>query len=180
MTNSSQPSAKRMMNTQLMKELKLTNIHQLPRIRQVVVNVGVGKQRDNTAFLRAVVQDVQAITGQKPHERMARQAVSGFNVRQGDLVGYRVTLRGKIMNDFVQRFVHATLPRVRDFRGLEVSAFDGQGNVSVGLTEQLPFPEIRPEKTDVVFGLQVTVVTTAQDDRQAEVLLRQFGFPFKK
>src|SRR6185295_4649340 len=100
----------------------------------VVVNVGVGKQRDNKAFIAAVMRDVAAITGQKPQERAARIAVSGFNVREGNLVGYRVTLRGKRMKDFVNRFVNVTLPRVRDFRGLPATSFDRQGNLSVGIT----------------------------------------------
>lgn len=167
-------------DTRLQEQLKVKNIHQVPHITRVVVNVGVGKQRDNAPFIRAVVQDITAITGQMPHERRARQAVSGFNVRQGDLVGYRATLRGQRMRDFVQRFVHVTLPRMRDFRGLPLTSLDGQGNLSVGLPEQLPFPEIRPEKTDFVFGVQVTFVTSAADNADGEALFRVYGFPFKK
>jgi large subunit ribosomal protein L5 len=167
-------------DARLQKQLKVKNTHQIPRIVRVVVNVGVGKQRDNAPFIRAVIQDIMAITGQMPHARRARQAVSGFNVRQGDLVGYRATLRGRRMRDFVQRFVHVTLPRMRDFRGLSLASLDGQGNLSVGLPEQLPFPEIRPEKTDFVFGVQVTFVTTASDIHDAEALFRVYGFPFKK
>lgn len=161
----------------LQKKMGITNIHAVPKITRVVVNVGVGKQRDNAAFLTAVQRDLAAITGQKPHERHARKAVSGFNVRQGNLVGYRVTLRGKRMEDFVTRFINVTLPRVRDFRGVSVGSLDGQGNLSVGLKEHLPFPEIHPEQTDVIFGVEVTFVTSATNNEQGEQLLRALGFP---
>lgn len=156
------------------------NVHARPNISQVVVNVGVGKKRDDKAFLEAVRKDLQAICGQASHERRARRAVSGFNVRAGNLVGLRVTLRGKRKQDFVTRFVDATLPRVRDFRGLNKRSLDGCGNLSVGLTEQLSFPEIQPEKTDVVFGVQVTFVTSAADDKQGLALFTELGFPFRE
>lgn len=158
--------------------LKADNVHQVPRITRVVVNVGVGKHRDNAAWLQSVVEDLKKITGQMPHERRARQAVSGFSVRQGELVGYCVTLRGQRMEDFVERFVKITLPRVRDFRGLALKGLDGHGNLSVGLSEQLPFPEIRADKTDVIFGVQATFVTSAPNNQEAEQLFRALGFPF--
>jgi len=161
----------------LKKELKVANIHAAPRITSVVVNVGVGKHRDNAPFIEAVKHDVAAITGQKAQERLARKAVAGFNIRQGNLVGLRVTLRGKRMEDFVKRFVHVTLPRVRDFRGLPLTALDGHGNLNVGLREQLSFAEVHPEKTDAIFGLQVTFVTTARDNTEGEALFRVLGFP---
>lgn len=161
----------------LQKALGKTNIHAVPKITRVVVNVGVGKQRDNRAFTEAVVRDLKAITGQQPHERKARKAVSGFNVRQGNLVGYRVTLRGKRMEDFVTRFVNITLPRVRDFRGISIKSLDGNGNISVGLKEHLPFPEIHPEQTDVIFGVEVSFVTSATTNAEGEALLRGLGFP---
>lgn len=161
----------------LRAKLGLKNIHAVPRVVRVVVTSGVGKQRENKAWLEAVQGDMARITGQAPHERRARKAVAGFNVRQGNVVGYRVTLRDRRMEDFIRRFVHVTLPRVRDFRGLPLSSLDGQGNLSVGLREQLAFPEIRPEKTDAVFGVEVTFVTTAADDREGEALFRALGFP---
>ncbi|MEX2055069.1 MAG: 50S ribosomal protein L5 [Candidatus Andersenbacteria bacterium] len=164
----------------LQKEMGLKNIHAVPRVIRVVVNVGVGKQRDSAALLKQVQKDVAAITGQQPHERRARKAVSGFNVRQGNLVGYRVTLRGRRMEDFVQRFVHITLPRVRDFRGIPVKALDGKGNLSVGLKEQIPFPEVHPDQTDVIFGLQVTFVTSATTNPDGELLFRTLGFPLTR
>jgi large subunit ribosomal protein L5 len=161
----------------LRQELGRDNVNAVPRVIRVVLNVGVGKNRDSESYTQAVKRDVAAITGQAPHERRARKAVAGFNVRQGNLVGYRVTLRGKRMEDFIKRFTTMTLPRVRDFRGLPVTALDGQGNLSVGLREHLPFPEIKPEQTDVIFGVQVTFVTTAQTNAEGEALFKMLGFP---
>lgn len=161
----------------LQKELQVKNPHMVPRFVRVVVNAGVGKQRDSKPFIEAVVRDVAAIAGQQPHERRARKAVAGFNVRQGNLVGYSVTLRGKRMEEFIQRFVAATLPRVRDFRGIPLTSLDGHGNLSIGLREHLAFPEIEPDKTDVIFGVEVTFVTNAPDNAVAEKLFRAYGFP---
>lgn len=162
------------------KNLKIANMHGVPRIVAVVINVGVGKQRDNKQYLEAVQRDLALITGQRPQERLARKAIAGFNVRQGNIVAYRVTLHGQRMEDFVRRFVHVTLPRVRDFRGLSRRSLDGQGNLNVGLREHLPFPEIHPEQTDVIFGVQVTFVTSAATDNEAETMFRQLGFPLSK
>ena len=162
------------------KQLGVRNRHAVPRVLYVVVNVGVGKHQDDKAFLEAVQRDLRAITGQAPHERRARRAVSQFNVRRGSLVGYRVTLRGKRRDDFVSRFIHVTLPRVRDFRGLNPASLDGHGNLNVGLSEQLAFPETHPEKTDVVFGVQVTFVTTAQTDEEGVALFKALGFPLRE
>lgn len=179
MTKQTSTSVDRVVKT-LMKELNISNVHAVPHISRVVVNVGVGKRRDEKAFLEAVQKDVNAITGQAPHERRARRAVSQFNVRRGSLVGYRVTLRGKRRDDFVSRFIHVTLPRVRDFRGLNPASLDGHGNLNVGLSEQLAFPEVHSEKTDVVFGLQVTFVTTAQTDEMGMALFKTLGFPLRE
>lgn len=162
---------------QVQTHLRIANVHRVPRITQVVVNVGVGSNRQNAGWLSAVTSDLKLITGQAPQERRARQAVSGFGVRQGELVGYRITLRGRRMNDFVERFVKIVLPRVRDFRGVPRSSFDGRGNLSVGLNEQLAFPEIRADKTDIMFGLQVTFVTSAKDDKEGEAVFQALGFP---
>lgn len=162
-----------------MKDMDIKNIHAVPRITKVVVSVGVGKHRDVKGYAEAVEKDLATITGQKPQVRMARKAVAGFAVRAGNLVGYKVTLRGKRMEDFVTRFVNITLPRVRDFRGLPLTALDGQGNLSIGLPEQLAFPEIHPDQTDVIFGVEATFVTSAQDHQQAIALFRALGFPFK-
>ena len=162
-----------------MKRLGITNPHAVPRVMRVVVSVGVGKQRDNVQFIEAVRRDLALITGQAPQERRARKSVAGFNVREGNLVGYRVTLRGKRRDDFIKRFVDVTLPRVRDFRGLVKTSLDGHGNLSVGLAEHLPFPEVQPEKTDVIFGVQVTFVTSATTNEAGLELFSELGFPIE-
>lgn len=159
--------------------LGIKNIHAVPRVQKIVVSVGVGKQRDNKQHVEAVQKDLAAITGQKPRHHVARASVAGFNVREGNLVGYTVTLRGKRMEDFLTRFVDITLPRVRDFRGLSLKVLDGQGNASIGLTEQLAFPEIHADKTDVIFGVGITFVTTAKNNETAEQMFRALGFPFR-
>lgn len=164
----------------LAESLGITNIHAVPRVTKVVVSVGVGNMRDNKQHIEAVQKDISAITGQKPRERRARASVAGFNVREGNVVGYTVTLRGKRMEDFVTRFVDTTLPRVRDFRGVSLNVLDGQGNASIGLTEQLAFPEIHADKTDVIFGVGVTFVTTAKNNETAEQMFRALGFPLRK
>jgi large subunit ribosomal protein L5 len=159
------------------RKLKVENIHDVPRLKMVVVNVGVGKKREDKTYLAAVKSDLKTICGQAPQERRARKAVAGFAVREGDLVGLRVTLRGKKAADFVERLVKLALPRVRDFRGISLKGLDGRGNLSLGITEQLAFPEIRADKTDVLFGLQVTLVTSAQTNAEGEALLRALSFP---
>lgn len=164
---------------ELMKKMDLKNVHAVPRITKVVLAVGVGKQRDNKQFMEAVEMDLAAISGQKPQIKIARKSVAGFNVREGNVVGYKVTLRGKRAEDFVERFVHVTLPRVRDFRGLPLTSFDGQGNLSVGVVEQLSFPEVHPDKADFVFGVEATFVTNAPDNEGAKELFVALGFPFK-
>lgn len=165
--------------TKLAESLGIKNIHAVPRVTKIVVSVGVGKNRDNKQHIEAVQKDLATITGQKPRERRARQSIAGFNVREGNLVGYTVTLRGKRMEDFMNRFVDITLPRVRDFRGLSLSVLDGQGNASIGLAEQLAFPEIHADKTDVIFGVGITFVTTAKNNETAEKMFRALGFPFR-
>lgn len=158
-------------------EKKGINLHAKPRIERVVVNAGVGKQRDNKALMEAVRADLAKITGQMPHERRARKAIAGFGVRAGNLTGYRVTLHGKRKDDFVQRMVKVVLPRVRDFRGIKPSAMDGRGNLNIGIEEHLAFPEIDPDKTDATFGLQVNIVTTAKTKEEGTILFKELGFP---
>lgn len=163
----------------LMKAMGVKNIHAVPRITKVVVSAGVGKNRDNKAYIEAVEKDLAVITGQKPQLRLARKAVAGFGVREGNVVGYKITLRGKRAEDFTARFVGTTLPRVRDFRGLSLTGLDGQGNLSVGVSEHLAFAEIHPDKTDVIFGVEVTFVTSAKNNADGEKLFRALGFPFQ-
>lgn len=160
-----------------MASAKKMNLHAIPRIEKVLVGVGVGKNRENAKYVEAVRKDLAAITGQAPAPRLAKKSVAGFNMRQGNLVGFQVTLRGKRARDFVTRLIHVTLPRVRDFRGIPKSGFDRRGNISLGLKEQLPFPEVRPDQTDVVFGVRITITTTATTDAEGEALLRGLGFP---
>lgn len=159
------------------EEKKSINIHAKPRIERVVVNAGVGKQRDNKPLMEAVKTDLAKITGQLPHERRTKKAIAGFGVRVGNLAGYRVTLRGKRRDDFVQRLVKVVLPRVRDFRGIKPSAMDGRGNLNIGIDEHLAFPEIDPDKTDATFGLQVNIVTSAQNKDEGRFLFKELGFP---
>jgi len=159
------------------EKLDIKNVHQVPRILKVTVTSGVGKNRDNKQYLESVQRDLALVTGQVPHERRARIAIAGFNVRQNDIVGYRVTLRGKRAEDFTKRFVGVTLPRVRDFRGIPLKSIDDHGNLSVGVVEQLAFPEILPENTDNVFGIEATFTTSASSKSDAEVLFRTLGFP---
>jgi len=163
----------------LAQSLGIKNIHAVPRVTKVIVSVGVGKNRDNKTYIEAVQKDLAAITGQKASERRAKKSIAGFNVREGNLVGYSVTLRGKRMENFLDRFVGTVLPRIRDFRGLSLSVLDGQGNVSIGLAEHLAFPEIRADKTDVIFGVGITFVTTATNNETAEQMFRALGFPFR-
>lgn len=163
----------------LAESLKIKNIHAVPRVIKVMVTVGVGKNRDNKQHIEAVQKDLAVITGQKAKETKSKKSIAGFNVREGNLVGYSVTLRGKRMEDFLTRFVDITLPRVRDFRGLPLSVLDGNGNASIGITEHLAFPEIHADKTDIIFGVGVTFVTTAKNNETAEQMFRALGFPFR-
>ena len=161
----------------LTKTLGIKNPHAVPRIEKVVVGVGVGKMRDNAKYIEAVRKDLATITGQAPAERRAKKSVAGFNMREGNLVAFQVTLRGKRAEDFVTRLIHVTLPRVRDFRGISKTGFDRKGNLTLGLKEHLAFPEIQADQVDVVFGVRVTLATTAKTDGEGEALLRAMGFP---
>jgi large subunit ribosomal protein L5 len=164
----------------LFKELDLDNVMQTPRIEKVVVNIGVGEALDNPKALEAAVNDLTIITGQKPVVTAAKKAISNFKLREGRQIGVKVTLRGEKMWAFLDRLINIALPRVRDFRGVSAEAFDGRGNYTLGLQEQLIFPEIQYDKIDKVRGMEVSIVTTAKDDEQARLLLSKFGMPFRK
>jgi len=164
----------------LMKELNLENVMQIPGIEKVVVNIGMGEAMDNPKSLDAAVSDITQITGQKPVVTKARKSIANFKLREGRLIGVKVTLRGERMWSFLDRLMNIVLPRVRDFRGISPDAFDGRGNYTLGLKEQLIFPEIEYDKIDKIRGLEITVVTTATSDDQARVLLQMLGMPFKK
>lgn len=164
----------------LYKELGLSNVMQIPRITKVVVNIGVGEALDNPKALDAAVNDLTIITGQKPVVIAAKKAISNFKLREGRQIGVKVTLRGYKMWSFLDRLINIALPRVRDFRGISADSFDGRGNYTLGLTEQLIFTEMQYDKIDKVRGMEVSIVTTAETDDQARELLRKFGMPFRK
>ncbi len=164
----------------LQKSLGLENIMQVPRITKVVVNIGLGEALDNAKALDYAVQDLTTITGQKPIITKARKSVAAFKLREGRAIGVKVTLRGDKMWAFLDRLMNVALPRVRDFRGVSPNAFDGRGNYTLGLREQLIFPEIDYDKIDKVRGMEVTIVTTARNDEEGRQLLSLLGMPFKK
>jgi large subunit ribosomal protein L5 len=164
----------------LMKSLDLSNVMQVPRIEKVVLNIGLGEAMDNPKALEAAIGDIEKITGQKPIVTKARKSIANFKLREGREIGAKVTLRGERMWSFLDRLMNIVLPRVRDFRGISPNAFDGRGNYTLGLREQLIFPEIDYDKIDKVRGMEVTIVTTAQTDEQARALLQMLGMPFRK
>ena len=164
----------------LMKSLNADNVMQVPRISKVVINVGAGEALDNSKALDAVVGDITAITGQKPIVTKARQSIANFKLREGRAIGVKVTLRGERMWSFLDRLMNVALPRVRDFRGVSPNCFDGRGNYTLGLREQLVFPEIDYDKIDKLRGLEVSIVTTARTDDEGRQLLQMLGMPFKK
>ena len=164
---------------QLEKELGITNINQVPRVTKIVVNMGVGAAAADAKVLDGAIADMRAITGQQPMICRAKKSIAGFHIREGMAIGCKVTLRGDRMWAFMDRLQSTALPRVRDFRGINPESFDGRGNYSLGITEQLIFPEIDYDKIDRTRGMDITVVTTAEDDEQALALLKALGFPFK-
>lgn len=164
----------------LMKSLRLENVMQVPRITKVVINIGLGEAMDNPKAIEAALTDLTTITGQKPVVTKARKSIANFKLREGRAIGVKVTLRGPRMWDFLDRLMNVALPRTRDFRGVSADAFDGRGNYTLGLRDQLVFPEIEYDKIDKLRGLEVTVVTTAQTDDGARQLLTMLGMPFMK
>jgi len=157
-----------------------TNVMQVPGVEKVVVNIGLGEAMDNPKALEAAVGDLVQITGQKPIVTKARKSIANFKLREGRSIGAKVTLRGDRMWSFLDRLMNIVLPRVRDFRGVSPDAFDGRGNYTLGLREQLIFPEIEFDKIDKVRGMEITIVTNAPSDDQAAALLRLLGMPFRK
>jgi len=164
----------------LQKGLNLENINEVPRIQKVVVNIGLGEALDNPKALEAAAGDLTTITGQKPIIIKARKSIANFKLREGRLIGAKVTLRGDRMWSFLDRLMNIALPRVRDFRGVSSDAFDGRGNYTLVLREQLIFPEMQYDKLDKIRGMEVTIVTTATTDDQAYLLLKLLGMPFRK
>ena len=164
----------------LKEELGLANVMQVPRITHITLNMGVGEALNDRKQLDAAVSDMQAIAGQKPIVRKAKKSIAGFKLREGMPIGVKVTLRRQRMYDFLERLINTTLPRVRDFNGISAKAFDGAGNYTLGIKEQLVFPEVNYEKIDQVRGMNITIVTTAKSDDEARLLLSSLGLPFRK
>jgi large subunit ribosomal protein L5 len=162
----------------LVQQLGLSNVMEVPRLEKVVLNMGVGDSLKDGRLLDAAVEDLQIVTGQKPVITKARKSIAGFKVREGMPIGVKVTLRGDRMWEFMDRLITLTLPRIRDFRGMDPEAFDGHGNYTFGVTEQLIFPEIDYDKVVKVRGMDITIVTTAGTDERGRALLAALGFPF--
>jgi large subunit ribosomal protein L5 len=156
------------------------NLMEAPRVTKVVVNVGVGEALDNARALDAAVEDISKITGQKPVVTKAKKAIANFKLREGRSIGVKVTLRGERMWAFLDRLINVALPRTRDFRGISSTGFDGRGNYTLGLREQILFPEIQYDKIDKIRGMEISVVTTARNDEEGRELLRQLGMPFAR
>lgn len=163
----------------LMKRFGYSNVMQVPRVMKVVINIGVGEAIDNAKALDAAVEDLTKIAGQKPIVTRAKKSVANFKLREGKAIGVKVTLRGEHMWAFIDRLANVALPRTRDFRGINGNAFDGRGNYTLGLREQILFPEIEYDKIDKVRGMEITIVTTAPSDEEGRELLRLLGMPFQ-
>lgn len=179
-TNSIRERYKDQIVPALMEEFGYDNVMQVPRIQKVVVNIGVGEAIDNPKSLDGAVTDLRAITGQQPVITKAKKSIAAFKLREGRPIGAKVTLRGERMWSMLDRLVNLALPRIRDFRGVSPDTFDGRGNYTIGLREQLAFPEIQYDKIDKVRGMEITIVTTARNDEEGRRLLRLLGMPFKE
>ncbi|MGD1011714.1 MAG: 50S ribosomal protein L5 [Acidimicrobiales bacterium] len=164
----------------LAKELNLSNVMEVPRLSKIVINMGVGKATQQQSLLEAAANDLKIIAGQRPVITKARQSIAAFKLREGMPIGCMVTLRGDRMWEFLDRLISLAIPRIRDFRGLSPKSFDGRGNYTFGVTEQLIFPEIDYDKVDIPRGMDITIVTTGRTDAEGRALLGAFGFPFRR
>jgi len=167
-------------NEKLKTDLGSRNILALPKVVKVVINVGIGQAKTNPKFAEAVITTLMAITGQKPAVRISRKAISGFKIREGEKVGMMVTLRGKKMHDFIIKLANIVLPRMRDFRGLKIVGFGKSGNFTLGISEQIIFPEISHEKAEIIHGMSISIKTTAKNPLEGQKLLEAWGLPFEK
>ena len=165
---------------QLMKDFKYKNVMQAPKLDKVVINIGVGEAVSDMKVLDGAVADLTAITGQKPIIRRAKKSIASFKLREGMPIGTKVTLRGVRMYEFFDRLVNFSMPRIRDFRGISDKSFDGRGNYTLGIKEQIIFPEIEYDKIDKLRGMNITIATTAKTDEEGKALLKQLGMPFRK
>ena len=164
----------------LMKELNMPNVMQVPKLDKIVVNMGVGEAVNNPKLIDQAIKELSQITGQQPIARAAKKSEAGFKLREGQKIGAKVTLRKEKMYEFLDRLISITLPRVRDFEGVSNKGFDGRGNYTLGLKEQIVFPEIEIDKVDKIFGLGITIVSTSKNDEEGKALLKAFGMPFAK
>jgi large subunit ribosomal protein L5 len=163
----------------LLKDLSFTNMHQVPKVVKVTVNRGLGEAATNAKSLEASITEIGTITGQKPVVTRAKKAIAGFKIRAGMPIGVAVTLRGDRMYAFLERLINLALPRIRDFRGVSEKSFDGRGNYTLGVKEQIIFPEISFDKIDAIRGMDITIVTNARNDEEGRALLREMGMPFR-
>jgi large subunit ribosomal protein L5 len=163
----------------LLKDLDLSNVHEVPKVLKVTVNRGLGEAAQNAKSLEASITELATITGQKVVVTRAKKAIAGFKIRQGMPIGVTVTLRGERMYAFLERLIHLALPRIRDFRGVSPKSFDGRGNYTLGIREQIIFPEISFDQIDAIRGMDVTIVTSARNDDEGRALLREMGMPFR-
>ena len=184
MTNTTRPRLKERydneLRVQLQSDLGLSNIMEVPRLVKIVVNAGVGKATQQQSLLEGAQRDLEAITGQKPAVTRARKSIANFKLREGQPIGAKVTLRGDRAWEFLDRLISVSIPRIRDFRGLPSKSFDGRGNYTFGVTEQLIFPELDYDKIDQPRGMDITIVTTARNDAEGRAFLNAFGFPFRQ
>lgn len=164
----------------LMKELDIKNVMQVPKIEKIIVNMGIGEATSNPKLIETAIKELAQITGQQPVPRAAKRSEAGFKLREGQKIGAKVTLRKERMYEFLDRLISITLPRVRDFEGVSPKGFDGRGNYTLGIKEQIVFPEIEIDKVDKIFGMGITIVTTAKNDEEGRALLKAFGMPFAK
>ena len=167
------------LKAQLLEQLGVKNVMEIPRITKITINMGVGAAAADKKLLDGALSDMQAIAGQKPVLTLARKSIAGFKIRDGWPIGCKVTLRGERMYEFLDRLISIAIPRIRDFRGFSSKSFDGRGNYSMGLKEQIMFPEIDFDKIDQIRGMDITITTTARTDDEGRALMRAFGFPFK-
>jgi large subunit ribosomal protein L5 len=165
---------------QLKSDLGLGNVMEVPRFEKIVINMGVGRATQQASLLENAIKDLTLIAGQKPTTTKATKSIAGFKLREGNAIGCKVTLRGDRMWEFLDRLISLAIPRIRDFRGLPTKGFDGHGNYTFGVTEQLIFPEIDYDKVDITRGMDITIVTTARTNAEGRALLDAFGFPFKR
>jgi len=165
---------------ELKDELKLSNAHQIPRLEKIVINVGLGRAKDDKKYIEVATNTLRKITGQQPVETIAKQSIAGFKLREGNKIGLKVTLRGERMYEFMDRLINIVLPRLRDFHGVSAKAFDKSGNFSLGMTDQSVFPELTFDETTTVHGLQAVFVIKAIEPEHAKALLTKFGMPFEK